>query len=375
MRAYGLNKSLGCLFALALVYLNLESEPQGHLPCWGSRNYDPEILGELEDYGLICFSANGDGVYLTEEGRREARGILKYLQLELGPKIGADLRDIRYSDPELLAEEVAYGAGPLTMPEIVYALAGVKRSKGQGELPLVTTALSNPPAEYGRDPIDTRAFQLNVELVVPVSGNYYRSSRTCWRSIIVPAGFTFLDLHLIIQDVFCWQDSQPFGFLLTTNRKNLLIGERDVLGEIALPKTGKKRVEEAHASELRLSEVFPRTRFVTYRYGTKTDWTHSITFEAMERGVAKLGPQLLDGAGDAPPEWAEGPEDFEEFRNGLYESRRFIIRRLSKLGERGYAPFGFASVRKRLEQFEQDRARWQGLLDEARSRGKEQPQQ
>ena len=373
---YDLNETLGRLFVLVLAYLNIDHDSARHGAFVSPKTYDPALLGTLQNCGLIRFSPEGEIIELTREGASEARGILKFLQLQLGPRMGASLHDILYAHPELYAEEAALGAGPLTTTELVYALAGVSdgSSGAQGlspALPVSQADSNEPEADQGDEP----AFVLRVSLPI-LSGKYYYSLRhECWRTILVPARLTFLDLHLIIQDVFCWQDSQPFGFLLTTNRKNLLIGERDVLGEIALPKTGKKRVEEAHASELRLSEVFPRTRFVTYRYGTKTDWTHSITFEAMERGVAKLGPQLLDGAGDAPPEWAEGPEDFEEFRNGLYESRRFIIRRLSKLGERGYAPFGFASVRKRLEQFEQDRARWQGLLDEARSRGKEQPQQ
>ncbi|MDM8271528.1 IS1096 element passenger TnpR family protein [Thermophilibacter provencensis] len=363
MLCNNLNDKLGCLFVLALAYLNMRPV-EGHFGTHLSpQTYDPNLLERLQSYGLVRFAPQGEIIQLTDEGAREARGVIKYLQLQLGPQVGASLQEIQRAYPSLYAEEAAFGAGPLTTTELVYSLAGIK-TKATRTPTLTPTALANPPASYGRDRGDDRSFALKVSLAISEGRSYYYPRHECWRRVLVPAGLTFLDLHLVIQLVFCWKDLQPFGFLLNSRKKNFLIGEKEVCGEIAQPKTGKRSLVEERASKLTLAEVFPRTRAATYRYGVEGDWTHLISLESTERGMAELGPQLLDGAGDAPPEWARTASEFIDFRNSLYENGRTLIKALSDSGEKGYQPFEYATTRARLAGFEDERARWEQRLIE-----------
>lgn len=360
-----LNQRLSDLFVLALIYLARDYDVARHGHFQAPRQYDPCILEDLERCGLLRFSPEGSIVCLTSEGCQEARGVLKFLQLQLGPRVGASLRDIQLATPMLLAGEAAYGAGPLTTTELVYALAGVAPRSGRRPPDLTPNILEDPPLDYNRDPYDRRAFQLRVSLSLETGPGYLRSGRECWRTLVVPAGITFLDLHVIIQLAFTWEDEQPFGFLLTSKRKNLLIGEREACGDVALPQTGMRKIVEERASSLRLNEVFPKTQNAVYRYGTKTNWRHSIALMSTEKGLAELGPQLLDGLGDAPPEWVGSVGEFIEFRKGLYADDHALIRALSSEGERGYIPFELPTARQRLAGFEAARAAWQGRLGSA----------
>ena len=357
-----LNQTLSDLFILVLIYLARDYDAERRGQVQASRQYDPHTLENLERCGLLRFSPEGGVIYLTGEGCREARGILKFLQIQLGPRMGASLQDIQLETPMLLAGEAAFGAGPLTTTELVYALAGVAPRSGRRAADLTPNILEDPPFDYNRDPYDRRAFQLRVSLSLETGPGYLRSGRECWRTLVVPAGITFLDLHVIIQLAFNWDDEQPFGFLLTSKRKNLLIGEREACGDVALPQTSMRKIVEERASSLRLNEVFPKTQNAVYRYGTKTSWQHSIALTSTEKGLAELGPQLLDGLGDAPPEWVENAKEFVEFRNGLYADDHTLIRTLSSEGERGYIPFELPTARQRLAGFEAARAAWQGRL-------------
>ena len=368
MTCYDLNEKLSCLFILSLIYLNRDFEAERYSSYESPQKYDPALLSKLEDYGLVRYSPEGDSVFLTPEGVVEARGVLKFLQMEVGPRIGASALDIQKAEPELFVEDAAFGAGPLTTTELVYALAGVTSQAHKSNPAPVPTALENPPEAYGRDMGDRRSFCFKVSVSIPLSSYYYRSYYQCWRTILVPAGFTFLDLHVAIQDVLSWQDKQPFGFLLTSNKKNLLIGERGACGDVALPQTSKRKIVETQASSLRLNEVFPKTREAIYRYGTQTNWIHSVSLVSTELGLAKLGPQLLDGSGDAPPEWTRSPQDFKAFRDKLYGSERTLIEALAEAGKRGFSPFDHATVRRRLASFEDDRAAWQQRIQIAEQR-------
>lgn len=363
MACHDLNETLGCLFLLSLLYLGRDYDELGLGAYESTDRYGAGLLDELEDCGLVWHSSQGEKTYLTREGLREARGVLKFLQLELGPRLGSSLEDIKLSDPELYAEEAASGAGPLTTTELVYALAGVAPRRGRVAPPTAPNMLESPPECYLRDTADRRSFQLRISLPLYLRGGFGRWERGCWRTVLVPAGLTFLDLHIVIQKVLNWNDARPFGFLLTHNKRNLLLGERQACGDVACPETRKKKIVEERASQLRLSEVLPKTRTIEYRYGCQDGWTLSVSLVSGERGLATLGPQLLDGVGDAPPEWMRSEREFLEFRDKLYADRRLLIRALAGLGEKDFLPFDHATTRQRLGEFEDARAEWQHRLD------------
>lgn len=377
-----LNLTLNCLFTLVLAYLNRDLDAARYGSCQGSSTFGALALSTLRDYGLIEHSEGSDFLCLTPEGRREALGALKYLQLALGAALGATHEEIRGAEPRLYADQAGAGAGPLTMAEFVAAVSEGGRLSSEPRLPLAPTALADPPAAYRRDPSDSRSLLLHLQLALNERGSYggyfggfygesygRRGVGPCWRKVVVPAGLTFLDLHLVIQRCLCWADKRPFGFLLSTNRENLLIGERDVRGAIAKPQTRKKKFAETRASMLRLSDVFPKTHEATYAYGSGTPWELAVRVLEVRNGVAGMGPQLIDGVGDAPPEWVVGVDGFTAFEDELYRSSRNVIRALAEADEKGFFPFELNVARERLAGFEEDRARWQALLDERDEKG------
>ena len=372
-----LNEMLNCLFTLVLIYLNRDLEAARHGSCQGTKSLGALALSTLRDYGLVQYAEEGDHLYLTREGAQEAVGALKYLQIALGASLGATREEVRGAWPRLYADEAAAGAGPLTMSEFVAAASEGRRPSHELRPPLSPTALADPPAAYHRDPANGKSLLLHLQLSLGERGSYggyyggyygecygRRGLGPCWRKVVVPAGLTFLDLHLVIQRCLCWTDQRPFGFLLTANRDNLLIGERDVRGEIPRPQTRKKKFRETRASLLRLADVFPKTHEATYAYGDGTPWEVAVRVLEVRDGVAGLGPQLIDGVGDAPPEWVVGVDGFEAFEDELYRSDRNVIRALSEADKKGFFPFELGVARERLAGFEEDRARWQALLDE-----------
>ena len=376
MQHQDLNQFLNCLFTLVVAYLNLDQEAARHGACQSTRSFDEGVLATLRSYGLVEYSDAGNHLSITAEGEREAMGALKYLQLALGPSMGASHDEIRCAWPRLFADEAAAGAGPLTTSEFVAAVRESGRLSPEPRPSFSPTALLDPPASYHRDAQDARSLLMRLELKLgkgtpqryhfsnyygyPPSGGY---DRTCWRKVLVPAGLTFLDLHLIIQRCLCWKDLRPFGFLLSNSKGNLLIGERGTFGGIPLPKTRRKKFLERRASELRLGEVFPRTQDATYSYGDGTPWEVIVTVLEAHEGISGMGPQLVDGVGDAPPEWVVGAEGFDAFENELYGSSRNVIRALSRADATGFFPFNIEVARERLSGFEDDRARWQAVLD------------
>lgn len=370
------NQFLNCLFTLVVAYQNLHREAVGHGAWQLTRSFDEGTLAILRSYGLVEYSDTSEHLEMTAEGRREAMGALKYLQLALGPSVGASNDEVRSAWPRPFADEADAGAGPLTTSELISALRETGRLSTEPLAPLAPTALLDPPASYHRDAQDARSLLLRLELSLggETSQRYYDGlygyprrygrERACWRKVLVPAGLTFLDLHLIIQRCLCWRDLRPFGFLLSNSRGNLLIGERGVCGDIPLPKTRKKKFIETRASTLTLGEVFPGTWGAVYSYGEGTPWEVAVTVLEAHEGVSGTGPLLVDGVGDAPPEWVVGPEGFDAFENELYSSGRNVIRALSRAGSSGFFPFSIELARERLAGFEDDRARWQVALDE-----------
>lgn len=366
-----LNARLSDIFTLALLYLNPDYERSGGDAVVSQRVHAFGSLQRLAECGLIHRLPDDVSVSFTEEGVREARGLLKFLQIALGPHIGASLDDIRDAEPELLAHEIVDGAGPLTMDEVAYALSG--RPAAGHPAPLGPTMLADPPASYHRAEGDGRAFLLMVRLPLRAGGPYGRSV-ACWRKILAPAGLTFLDLHIVIQRCFCWLDTHPFGFELRRGGKNHLIGEPEVLGEVPRVESRRHAFLHEDASETLLGDLLVRGwQTVTYCYGTGCPWRHDIEVLDVVDGLAAAGPQLLDGIGDAPGDWMLSAEELVEFTEGLLLDEASQLKALADAGERGFEPFALSSARRKLMGFEEHRAHWQERLDARGSEGEPLP--
>ncbi|MCL2883347.1 MAG: plasmid pRiA4b ORF-3 family protein [Coriobacteriia bacterium] len=138
---------------------------------------------------------------------------------------------------------------------------------------------------------------------------------TCWREIIVPSDYTFLDFHFVLQAAFNWLGYHLFDFRLKSNGEVLKITETDTgaIDSIWADIFGSDRSEEVAASEILLSDIFPRTRTAVYSYDYGDSWEVKIKLLETIKDAALSEPTCLQGSGDAPPEDVGGEGGFINF--------------------------------------------------------------
>lgn len=130
------------------------------------------------------------------------------------------------------------------------------------------------------------------------------------------ARFTFAELHEAIQAAFLWWNYHLYDFELTSRGEKLRISDPDQGGVDAMfgmmfggsiPKT------QVDAHDIRLDDVFPRTRIARYSYDYGDGWEHRVKLVETIACYEGEMPACTDGAGDAPPEDVGGPGGFGDF--------------------------------------------------------------
>ena len=113
-----------------------------------------------------------------------------------------------------------------------------------------------------------------------------------WRRVVVPADFTLLDLHHVIQIVMGWEDCHLHDFTIQRQRY-ALSSEEDFDGP-------------RDESRTRLRDVIrARSKFV-YQYDFGDSWCHMILVEKAADDGTRVDPMCLDGARACPPEDSGG---------------------------------------------------------------------
>lgn len=128
-----------------------------------------------------------------------------------------------------------------------------------------------------------------------------------WRKVIVPADFTFLRFHNVIQIAFGWDDYHLFEFEDKEYQGNI---------RIAVPPEDDFDfgVKTLNASKVKLSKVFTEnTRKLLYVYDFGDNWVHEITLEAFLNDKRKEA-FCLSGKGNCPPEDCGGPYGYEDMK-------------------------------------------------------------
>jgi hypothetical protein len=139
-------------------------------------------------------------------------------------------------------------------------------------------------------------------------------SPAIWRRIEVPAGYTFWDLHVAIQDAMGWTDSHLHAF-------RILTGDGDPL-EIGLPDPhGEFDVVAGWTRKLTQHFKTPGDR-ADYEYDFGDGWQHEILLEEIvAAGPDATYPRCLDGARRCPPEDCGGPYGYAEFLKAVENKR------------------------------------------------------
>lgn len=138
-----------------------------------------------------------------------------------------------------------------------------------------------------------------------------------WRRLVVPAEFSFMRFHEVIQAAFGWEDDHLFQFGDKGYQSTFRIAhpsDDDLGRDLGI---GPKTLD---ASKVKLSTVFTEgVRKLTYIYDFGDDWIHDITLEATSEEKRKTA-LCIAGKGQCPPEDCGGPYGYEEIKEVLQTS-------------------------------------------------------
>lgn len=133
-----------------------------------------------------------------------------------------------------------------------------------------------------------------------------------WRRLLVPADYSFFDLHVALQDTFGWFDCHLHQFFTENPYKRTSRWQH-----IAFPMPEMEDVIDER--ETKLYDWFKNIKdLMWYEYDFGDSWMHEIKLEkilASEVDVAY--PQLLDGARACPPEDCGGIGGYQDLLDVL----------------------------------------------------------
>ncbi|MBP1612698.1 MAG: plasmid pRiA4b family protein [Bacteroidetes bacterium] len=128
-----------------------------------------------------------------------------------------------------------------------------------------------------------------------------------WRKIAVPADFTFLRFHEVIQEAFGWENDHLFEFEDKEYESSI---------RISIPSEDDFDfgVKTQHASKIKLSKIFSsNSPKLLYVYDFGDSWVHEIILEAITDDNQKRAV-CLSGKGACPPEDCGGIYGYEEMQ-------------------------------------------------------------
>jgi hypothetical protein len=147
-----------------------------------------------------------------------------------------------------------------------------------------------------------------------------------WRRIVVPATYSFWDLHVAIQDSMGWLDSHLHVFRIANPRT----GKID---EIGIPDDDpfEDELVVLPGWELPIVDYFiqPGDR-AEYEYDFGDSWEHEVVLEGILRKETKTKyPKCTGGARACPPEDCGGVHGYQEMlkivRNPSHEEHKSMM--------------------------------------------------
>lgn len=150
-----------------------------------------------------------------------------------------------------------------------------------------------------------------------------------WRRIIVPADYTFFELHLAIQDAMGWTDSHLHHFMSDTRSqpKSKRKGER---GEVIYINFPNPEIDDWDVSGESIDERFEkiadwfpkRVKQCTYEYDFGDSWSHTVLFEReLGREKGQKYPQCTAGKNACPPEDCGGVWGYKDLQKILKNTK------------------------------------------------------
>lgn len=142
-------------------------------------------------------------------------------------------------------------------------------------------------------------FRITLECITPA----------IWRRMLVPARYSFWDLHVAIQDVMGWTDTHLHLFRITNPKTGIteefgIPDEEGIVGDVPCLAGWKFPIANYF--------IEPGTK-AEYEYDFGDDWQHQVVLEAIvDRIVGKKYPVCVAGERACPPEDCGGVHGYEE---------------------------------------------------------------
>ena len=146
--------------------------------------------------------------------------------------------------------------------------------------------------KYGMNPICRPAFEITARMDLDVT--------EARRVVLVPASYTFEELHLSLQAAFGWKKYHMYEFNIGQER----ISCTDEWDDEETPKL---------ASDTVLSDYLKEGDELVYYYDFGDSWEVSIRVTSLIPDFDKPGPECTECEGAAPPEDVGGVPGFVEF--------------------------------------------------------------
>lgn len=300
---------------LLMLFLLSDKVGRGRSARWvapthlGANALDQLVRDKLiEDNGdgSVTFTEQGlDGAQYVHDVFLETADVVDMLEERL-----LLLLALQHTDPKELLNELR---GKKGQPAIAAKgdTAATSHAKNASSKNSKVTATSTTNPTNGYDPAqDQRAFR--IQLTLRGYGN-----PLCWRLIEVPASYTFLDLHVIIQECMRWLDYHLFDFRFTNNGQKRQLDEHgdmyDDFSDWMTPEERKRQPVKSFSRDVHLGEIFPRTRTAVYTYDYGDAWEIDVKVVKTIKHRDHDEPLVLDGDGAAPPEDVGGPAGYADF--------------------------------------------------------------
>jgi hypothetical protein len=126
-----------------------------------------------------------------------------------------------------------------------------------------------------------------------------------WRRVEVHSGLTLHDLHFVIQNVFDWENSHLYHFLVPPGGKLTRAAMRDAKRYHVLPPDlvfGDEENSDSPADETLIGRIFTTDcKQIIYEYDFGDSWEHLVKLEKRSPGSDPKGvPRCLAGENAAP---------------------------------------------------------------------------
>lgn len=180
-----------------------------------------------------------------------------------------------------------------------------------------------------------------------------------WRRILVPADYSFWDLHVAIQDSMGWLDYHLHVFRIRPKHHHSEI-------EIGIPNEDRfeDEAEILPGWQIPIAKYFYDVGITyIYEYDFGDDWKHEITLEGiLLREKGQKYPRCLGGAQACPPEDCGGVDGYQELLEVLADPEHEEYEEMITWLGRKYDPseFNFEMVK-----FENPNRRWRIAFEDS----------